>query len=448
MSEHSFKSPENVNISSAQEEHSEHHHSHHHHHRHYRFWVGGKKSKKRNKLLRFFRHNCKKFMYIGTGLLLALVLVVLAIVLDGRQIKQAIFKPTVLENKQPSESITIKIPFFIRDVSLVSPAVNAYMEVDASTKASDIFKEYKENNSIRLDVGYPIKIAYDVTGIPDGYNVKKSEVVVSENEMLTGGKVYPIKNSAAGVNLYHLKTNTQYYFRINLTLSNGAVTSAQGSFKTADTPRILSVEGVGNLRDIGGWATSSGKEIKQGMLYRGTELDGAVESRYAITSSGVNTMLTVFGIRTDMDLRSSADNKYGTDALGASVKHIYYDAPMYSGVYMESKKQTVRTIFGDLAKAENYPVYLHCTYGLDRTGTICYLLEALLGVSEDDLMRDYQLSSLYHGELKGLTELKDFVAHLKTFEGATMQEKTENYLLSCGVSAQEIQNIRTIFLSD
>lgn len=29
---------------------------------------------------------------------------------------------------------------------------------------------------------------------------------------------------------------------------------------------------------------------------------------------------------------------------------------------------------------------IHCTYGLDRTGTMCYLLDELLGMPEEDII--------------------------------------------------------------
>lgn len=38
-------------------------------------------------------------------------------------------------------------------------------------------------------------------------------------------------------------------------------------------------------------------------------------------------------------------------------------------------------------------VYFHCHGGSDRTGTLAFLIEALLGVSESDLSKDYELTS-------------------------------------------------------
>lgn len=89
---------------------------------------------------------------------------------------------------------------------------------------------------------------------------------------------------------------------------------------------------------------------------------------------------------------------------------------------------------------ENYPVYLHCTYGLDRTGTVCYLL----GVSEQDVMRDYCLSLLHH---RGVTtaSITELSFYLNRLEGATMKQTVEGHLLPIGVTAEEIASIRSIF---
>jgi hypothetical protein len=38
------------------------------------------------------------------------------------------------------------------------------------------------------------------------------------------------------------------------------------------------------------------------------------------------------------------------------------------------------------------PVYIHCASGADRTGSICGMLEALLGMSAADIDRDYELT--------------------------------------------------------
>lgn len=420
-----------------------HHHSHHHHHHSHR-----RRSKKESKFKRFLRHNKKTLLRIAGVMVIITLIVLIAVLLDGHIAFRE--EPSEEGNggvRETNATIQLEIPFFPKEVSLVSPAVAAYMKAEDETSIHEIIARYdNEEDSNRLDVGMPVSLSYTVTGIPDGYSVKKAEFVVSEYADFSASKVYTPAPGKTGVDVYHLKAATTYYYRVDLTLSNGSVTGASGSFKTADTPRILSVEGVYNLRDIGGWKTASGKAIKQGVLYRGTELDGTVDSLYSITPNGVNTMLATFGIRTDMDLRFSEDNPYGSDALGAGVQHIYYGAQMYSDIFGEEGKAAMKKLFSDLADESNYPVYLHCTQGLDRTGTACYVLEALLGVSEEDLMRDYLLSALHHKSLWAMDQMNTFVADFNALKGNDLQEKAEGYLLSIGVTAAEIESIRNIFL--
>jgi protein-tyrosine phosphatase len=218
------------------------------------------------------------------------------------------------------------------------------------------------------------------------------------------------------------------------------VDSLTGHFKTADTPRILSIDGLSNVRDIGNWRTDSGKRIKQGLLIRGTEMDGAVESDYHLTNKGLVDMLEVFGIKTDLDLRSQSN--LTQSALGSRVEHRYYDMAMYDGIFTDAGKEKVRMVCSDLATPDNYPIYLHCTYGCDRTGTICYLLEAMLGVSRGDCLRDYGLSNL------PITSIMAVEQGLNNYPGETLKARAEAYLLDCGVSEYQIASIRNIFLGD
>ena len=418
-----------------------HHHHHHHHHSHNR-------RNKESKFKQFVRHNRKKLLKIAGIAVIVALLVLIAFLMDEHiSFKDEVEEETPSAVKETGTTIQLEIPLFTKEVPLVSSAVVSYMNAEDGVPISEILSLYDDSTE-RMDAGLPVTLSYSVKGIPDGYSVKGAKILVSENENFTSSKVYTLKTGGTEVDVYHLKTGTKYYYRVELTLSNGSVTSASGTFQTADTPRFLLIEGVYNVRDIGGWKTADGKAIRQGLLYRGTELDGAVSPSCSITQNGVNTMLATLGIRMDMDLRYAADNVNGTDALGAGVTHRYYGASMYMGVFEEEGKAAMRAVFADLADVNNYPVYLHCTQGLDRAGTVCYVLEALLGVEEADLMKDYQLSALHYKALWAMDQMETFVAHFKTLEGATMQEKAETYLLSIGVTPEEIQSIRSIFLEE
>ncbi len=431
------------------QEHTHHHahgeHHHHHHRRHHRSHRRKKSNPhKKGNFWRLLRRNMKYIVYT----VITLVLVICLLFLGGYLDRQGIWNRRDPDKSQGNgdntavQTLHIAVPYFAEDVTIVGPAVAEFMDAAADVSVSTVYDRYRAADA-RLDVGLAVTLSYELSELPEGVKVTSARFLVSENADLSSPQVYTPTEYKNTVDVYHLKTAARYYYRVDITFSDGNTASVGGNFRTADTPRVLTVDGVYNLRDIGGWQTASEKRVKQGLLYRGCEIDGAVEAKYTITPDGVNTMLSVLGIKTDMDLRLSTDNVYGTDALGAGVAHKYYESPMYSSVFDNPEK--IRAIFADLAIESNYPVYLHCTYGQDRTGTVCYLLEALLGVDEDSMMKDYQLSGLHHGSVS-MDEMSEFIGRLKGLAGDTMQQKVEGYLLSIGVTAEEIAAIRRIFL--
>ena len=99
------------------------------------------------------------------------------------------------------------------------------------------------------------------------------------------------------------------------------------------------------------------------------------------------------------------------------------------------------------ADPENYPIYYHCWGGADRTGTYAFLLGSILGMSDEDLAMDYELTSLsvwgcrsQDGE--GFRAVLDGIAPY----GRTAKERAENFLMEQGVTMEQIESIRTILL--
>ena len=57
------------------------------------------------------------------------------------------------------------------------------------------------------------------------------------------------------------------------------------------------------------------------------------------------------------------------------------------------KSSEIKKFFEVLADESNYPVIIHCENGADSTGTMAFLINALLGVNEEDLIKDFELST-------------------------------------------------------
>ena len=95
--------------------------------------------------------------------------------------------------------------------------------------------------------------------------------------------------------------------------------------------------------------------------------------------------------------------------------------------------------------------------GRDRTGTTAFLILGLLGVDEDTLRHEYYASFF---SSQGAFDTEEFpllianvnrlVKELNKYGDAddTLQEKIEAYMLSIGITEQEIANIRAIWLEE
>lgn len=342
-------------------------------------------------------------------------------------------------------ALRIEYSIFAEDQPLILPPAMDYIEKNGSVTLQSIKNEYRYDVD-RLDIGLPVTVSYEIKGMPSNTKVAAAKLEVSEDETFTDSRRFNMEGTLCSAEVPLLKANTTYFYRITIELSNGVTTGTNGSFKTADTPRILSIDGVPNVRDIGGWKTADGKVIKQGVLYRGGEMDGAGKEEYKITQTGIDHMLHILKVRTELDLRDPSLASGDVGALGEVVNRINVHTPSYSNAFTESGKAAIGRVFETLADTDNYPMYLHDTHGMDQTGTVCYILEALLGVNEDDLMRDYRISILYHGGLHN-NDMNAFVEQFNTLAGNTPQAKAETYLKSAGITDEQIAAIRDIFLT-
>lgn len=436
-------------VLTAEHRHSHGHHRHHsgHRHRHRKHRSSGSRKRSRQrkeKIRRFFRHYRKRLLMIAIVTVLSAALVATAAVIDSKTHWSG--GGSSATSSSVAEGIRLITPSFDDEIVLVAPGVAEFTDPNNTLSTREIRNKYYEN---RLDFnkGLPVTLSYRAEGLPKGCVVSSAVFEIADNLGFEDARVFTRTSRQSSVDVYHLKTGTQYYYRITLTVSNGETVSTEGSFKTAGTPRVLTIDGAVNVRDFGGRTTLDGKTVRQGLLFRGSELDGAVEPTYKITDKGISDLLTVLGVRTDLDMRSPTDNVNGVDALGKNVDHIYFGASMYGDVFTEKGQKALRNIFAALSDKSNYPAYMHCTYGVDRTGTVCYLLGALLGMSEKDIVTDYSVSGLITEgfTLSNIEELKN---GLNAYDGGTLQERTESFLLSAGVTEQEIQSIRSIFLTD
>lgn len=247
----------------------------------------------------------------------------------------------------------------------------------------------------------------------------------------------------------NLLRNTKYYVRITAT-ANGITRQAESSFKTADIgPRVMTVGGITNVRDLGGYETSFGKTTLQGLAFRGAQLDINGTSR--LTAQGAELLGTDIALGLEIDLRTASETGGLTKSIVTSAKYLNSRIGSYTAAFSSDQKELFRQIFASYANVNNYPIYVHCVYGADRTGTVCYILNALLGVDEKTLIQDYEFTTFSDAGLRSAAtnaEMKAFLSSFSALSGSTPAEKAENYLLSIGVTSEEITTIRGIFFGE
>lgn len=269
----------------------------------------------------------------------------------------------------------------------------------------------------------------------DGYVMQ-----YADNESFDGAvTVYGLRSRSYRV--YNLMLGETVWWRGGTTLAEAQANPIHSMTTATQGPRNLYIDGVTNVRDIGGYASSlvEGGRIRQGLYYRGARLDD-------ITEAGKAEMVRL-GIRQEIDLRDAYQ-----------CKGPYVDGIRYTAVSIPSGTESRRfeefadeykAIFGLIAQADAAPVYLHCTAGADRTGICTFILLTVCGASYEEIARDYLFTnfSTQGSRFNNFTtEFKQWWSKLDGFAGETKAEKAKAWLISKGVTAEQVERIREIFV--
>lgn len=181
--------------------------------------------------------------------------------------------------------------------------------------------------------------------------------------------------------------------------------------------RLLELEGGRNFRDLGGYQTRDGREVKTGLLYRSGVLSN-------LTSRDYDT-LAELDLATVVDLRATEErHAEPTFWLAGPVEVLAWDYSMglddeeflrdFADADMDAARaeQLMAAMYRDMIgqQAPHYaalfdrltesaePLLFHCTAGKDRTGLGAALILTALGVDRDTVMADYTVSERILGD--------------------------------------------------
>ncbi|MBQ4480571.1 MAG: tyrosine-protein phosphatase [Victivallales bacterium] len=248
------------------------------------------------------------------------------------------------------------------------------------------------------------------------------------------------------------------------TVSGKTVTSPVGVFQTEDLlPRQITLPGVDNVRDVGGWRTKDGRRMKQGLIFRSAglnwdspdwtwDISKRIDPKLsrigetAILPEGIQYFVEKVGIKTELDLRWDGEVATMTESpMGPRVKWIHNSSLDYGRLSEEEGKAASARNFKFCADLDNYPLDFHCIADADRTGTLAYILCGLVGVSEDDLRKDWEVTARDYFNYARYDQISHIFDQYGTPEDP-LSVKIQNYLLEIGVTQQGIDAFKTLIL--
>lgn len=277
----------------------------------------------------------------------------------------------------------------------------------------------------------------NVTYDPDDYSTSQIASYAPATAVVSNYK--PVGQAAGGTTHYNEQPGVKTPF---------AGDGKAGTLKPLDALRWIKTREnsaeAWNVRDLGGWVCDGGT-TKYGLLIRGGKLSAADRA----------VLVGEMGIRHDLDLR-------GREGGGSGDEPEMTASPLGSDVWYTRAQQYTWYALTPVASWETYlrcvidavthrePVYFHCTAGADRTGTLACVLEGLLGMSQSDIDKDYELTTFYSGSGSDATarrrnesDWKGLINAINAVSGDSFRDKCVHFAVgTCGMSMADINAYR------
>ena len=281
----------------------------------------------------------------------------------------------------------------------------------------------------------------NVTYNPNDYSTSQIANYAPATAVVSNYK--PIGQEAGGATHYNEVPNV---------LTPFAGTDVAGTLKPLDALRWIktreSSAEAWNVRDLGGWPCDGGT-VKYGRLIRGGKLGAADRA----------VLVGELGIQHDLDLR-------GREGGGSGDEPEMMASPLGSDVWYTRAQQYAWYALTPVATWQAYlrcvidavthrePVYFHCTAGADRTGTLACVLEGLLGMSQSDIDKDYELTTFYSGSgsdanarRRNEPDWKGLINAINAVSGDSFRDKCVHFAVgTCGMTMADINAYRAAMI--
>ena len=380
----------------------------------------------------------------------------------------------------------------------LKPEHRRFLALDSAGRRAQFLDKKWRARIVKKDISsMPLPLKLEWRGGKGPYEVKVA---------LGDKTVFATNLMETTVDVWNLEIAREYTWTV---CGDGAC--ARGHFRTRDqAPRVMYVPDVPNIRDLGGRIGLNGRRVKQGMAYRAAGLnnnaslcyscsetlkmykEGVLEKKFGeegrkmkeridrekgaltfdpkapylrkmlkkdekdwrpgatrMTAEGLHIANDLLGWKSDIDLRSDGEcwSMKGSPA-GDGVKWWHISSKSYGTMGRPEGKEPFVQVFKVFLDERNYPLVFHCIGGADRTGAVGFILNALLGVSDEELDKDWEFTVfVYEDQSFGhKTRFDKLRKVFDAYPGATTREKVEAYVKELGFTDADIAKFRDIML--
>ncbi|MEQ8248267.1 MAG: tyrosine-protein phosphatase [Alphaproteobacteria bacterium] len=188
---------------------------------------------------------------------------------------------------------------------------------------------------------------------------------------------------------------------------------------TGTNQRQVPLEGASNFRDLGGYRTDEGRQVRWGKVFRSGALDRLTDGDLAT--------LSALGLRTICDLRHPEEQSAFPTRRAEQAPPTIHSLPIRPTVpgnyrerieagdpeagelalaymseayrcYVRDHTDAYSALMHTVADPANHPLVFHCAAGKDRTGFAAALILMTLGVPEETVIEDYLATNTYWTE--------------------------------------------------
>ena len=339
----------------------------------------------------------------------------------------------MIELKLPAKNAKISLQTVVQKQFFEAKAQRAEMDGSLDFKWYSLGREGSDRSC-----PLPVSFLWEEKDTPETAEIEYYHLLVSETEDMHKPWVYITKECSYDV--YNLKVGTRYFWCVQ---KNGK-RSEVFSFETLLTlPRFLKVDHIANVRDIGGYRVEGGR-IRQGLVYRG----GEFELHMQLSPAGAEELRRL-GIRTDLDMRAEAEWMNFATSENIGIRRFYVPSEPYDKVFNKKQRPALKNFFKPFTIPKNYPIYFHCWGGADRTGTFAFIIGAFLGMSYEDLIYEYEVTSLAIWGIRSRNygEFCDFLELFMNLPGKTLREKSTTFLKKyAGITDKQLDVVYNILV--